>query len=399
MRMRVLLGALLLLAAVSVVVAGCGGGSSSSSSSSTASASAAGAEGETGSGGGSEAGGESATASSVDCSSVEEPTKLSWEGPTEPVKPPSGDNLVVLIPTALELEAAGRPVEGMEEALQALGWKTQVLDGEFTPSVYNKNIQQAINLHAAAIITDGVDPELVKNSLADARSHGIVVISDAETGDPEVSPTPPSSGYEADVSPDEKAMGELMGTEIACASNQEAHLLAMQDAEYASVGLFINSAVEKVEACSTCSVEEVVETQASEVQSQIPSETVNDIRTNPEIDSVLTGFDPVTVFQVPALKAAGLLEDVKLYSEYGDSQNLEFIRNGEQEATVAVPYEWSGWAAVDEMLRAMNKQPLVNENIPFALITKEVNLPPAGEPFTGKEVDFAGEYKKLWGLG
>jgi ribose transport system substrate-binding protein len=390
---------LLALAVAGVVLAGCGGGGSSSSSGSSESASSETAsESTTASSSGGEEGSSSA-AGNVECASVEEPTKLKWEGPTEPVKPPAGNNLVVLIPTALELEAAGRPVEGMEEALKALGWKTQVLDGEFTPSVYNKNIQQAINLHAAAIITDGVDPELVKNSLADARSHGIVVISDAETGNPEVSPTPPSSGYEADVSPDEKAMGELMGTEIACASNQEAHLLAMQDAEYASVGLFIDAAVEKVEACETCSVEEVVETQASEVQSQIPSETVNDIRTNPEIDSVLTGYDPVAVFQVPALKAAGLLEDVKLYSEYGDSQNLEFIRNGEQEATVAVPYEWSGWAAVDEMLRAMNKQPLVNENIPFALITKEVNLPPKGQAFTGSEVDYAGEYEKLWGLG
>jgi ribose transport system substrate-binding protein len=389
--MRVLFGALLSLAVVSVIVAGCGGGgSSSSSSSSTSEASTTASSTETeGSSGG----------SSVDCSSVEKPTKLKWEGPTEPVKPPAGDNLVVLIPTALELEAAVRPVEGMEEALQALGWKTQVLDGEGTPSVYNKNIQQAINLHAAAIITDGLDPALIKNSLEDARSHGIVVISDAETGNPEVSPTPPSTGYYADVSPDETAMGELIGTEISCAGNQEAHLLAFNDAEYASVGLFIEAAVKKVEECSGCSVEETVETQATEVQSQIPSETVNDMRTNSSIDSVLSGYDPVAVFQIPALKAAGLLENVKLYSEYGDSQNLEFIREGTQQATVAVPYEWSGWAAVDEMLRAMAEQPLVNENIPFALITKEVNLPAAGQPFTGKEVDFAAEYKKLWGLG
>lgn len=391
---RVFLGVLLPLVAVGLILAGCGGGGSSSSSSSEPAETSSSSSSETA---------ESTTASSggeeFDCSSVEKPTKLTWEGPTESVTPPPGKHLVVLIPTALELEAAGRPVEGMEEALEALGWEFQVLDGEFTPSTYNKNIQQAINLHASAIITDGVDPALVKNSLADARSHGIVVISDAETGNPEVSPTPPSEGYYADISPDEVAMGELIGQAIACKGEGEAHLLAMNDAEYASVGLFIESAVEEVEKCSGCEVVETVETNASQVQSQIPGETVNDIRTNPEIDSVLTGYDPVAVFQIPALKAAGLLDKVKLYSEYGDEQNLEFIRNGEQEATVAVPYEWSGWAAVDEMLRAMNEAKLVNENIPFALITKEVNLPPAGEPFTGKEANFEAEYKKLWGVG
>jgi ribose transport system substrate-binding protein len=386
---KLFLGALLPLVAVVLVVAGCGGGGSSSSSTSSSESSGS-SESSSGS--------NAAAASEVDCSSVEKPTKLTWEGPTEPVAPPSGSHLAVLIPTALELEAAGRPVKGMEEALEAIGWEAQVLDGQGTPSVYNKNIQQAINLHAAAIITDGVDPALVKNSLAAARSAGIVVISDAETGDPEVAAEPPSEGYYADVSPDETAMGKLIGQAISCKGEEEANLLALNDAEYASVGKFIEAAVAEVEKCSGCSVAETVETNATQVQSQIPSETVNDIRTNPEINAVLSGYDPVAVFQIPALKSAGLLEDVKLYSEYGDQQNLEFIRNGEQEATVAVPYEWSGWAAVDEMLRAMAKQELVNENIPFALITKEVNLPPAGEAFTGKEAGFEAEYKKLWGV-
>ncbi len=390
---KLLLGALLPLVAVALVVAGCGGGGSSSSSTTSSSSEASSGSSESSSGTST-----TAAASEVDCSSVEEPTKLTWEGPTEPVAPPSGKHLAVLIPTALELEAAGRPVQGMEEALEAIGWESQVLDGEGTPSVYNKNIQQAINLHASAIITDGIDPKLVKNSLQDARNVGIVVISNAETGDPEVAAEPPSEGYYADVSPDEQAMGESIGTAIVCKGEQKANLLALNDAEYASVDKFIKAAVEEVEKCSECSVAETVETQATQVQSQIPSETVNDIRTNSEINSVLSGYDPVAVFQIPALKAAGLLEDVKLYSEYGDAQNLEFIRNGEQEATVAVPYEWSGWASVDEMLRAMAKQKLVNENIPFALITKEVNLPPAGEPFTGKEAGFEAEYKKLWGV-
>lgn len=390
---RLFLGVLLPLVAVGLIVAGCGGGGSSSSSSSEPSSS--GSSGEPAE--------SSTTASSgseeVDCSSVEEPTKLTWEGPTEPVKPPSGKHLAVLIPPALELEAAARPIEGMEEALTALGWEFKVLDGEFTPSIYNKNIQQAINLHADAIITDGLDPALVKNSLADARSHGIIVISDAETGVTEVEPTPPSEGYYVDVSPDEKAMGELIGEAIVCKGEQKAHLLAMNDAEYASVGIFIESAVEEVEKCPECEIVENVETNSSEVQNQIPSQTVQAIRTNPEIDSVLTGYDPVALFQVPALKAAGLIDKVKLYSEYGDQPNIEFIRNGEQEATVAVPYEWSGWAAVDEMLRAMAEQKLVDEHIPFALITKEVNLPPKGQAFTGKEANYEAEYKKLWGLG
>jgi ribose transport system substrate-binding protein len=314
------------------------------------------------------------------------------------VKPPSGHQLVVLIPTSLAAEAAVRPVNGMKAALKALGWKSLVLDGKGTPSVYNQDIQQAINLHAAAIITDGVDPALVTQALAQARSHHIVVISDAETGDPNVAATPPSTGYYADVSPDEGAMGKLMGEEIICSQNQKANLLAFNDAEYASVVKFINAAVAEVRSCTGCSVNKIVATNVTQLTSQIPSQTVNDVRTTPAINSILSGYDPVAVFQIPALKAANLLTKVKLYSEYGDVENLQFIRNGQQEATIAVPYEWSGWAAVDEMLRAMTGKPLVDENIPFALITKTVNMPPTGQAFTGG-VDYAGQYSKLWGIG
>ncbi len=336
-------------------------------------------------------------ASSVNCSQVDKSTTLTWNGPTASVKPPSGQKLVVLIPTSLAAEAAVRPVNGMKAALKALGWKSLVLDGKGTPSVYNQDIQQAINLNAAAIITDGVDPALVTNSLAQARSHHIIVISDAETGDPNVAPTAPSTGYYADVSPDEAAMGKLMGEEIVCSANHKANLLAFNDAEYASVVKFINAAVTEVRSCSGCSVNNVVATNVTQIASQIPSETVNDVRTTPAINSILSGYDPVAVFQIPALKSANLLTKVKLYSEYGDVENLQFIRDGQQEATVAVPYEWSGWAAVDEMLRAMTGKPLVNENIPFALITKTVNMPPAGQAFTGG-VDYAGQYSKLWGI-
>lgn len=381
--MRRLLLSVVAAAVIGPVAAGCGSGSSSGSPAGSTSA------GKTSTA--------ASSSSTLDCGKVESSTTLSWNGPSASVTPPSGQKLVVLIPTSLQAEAAVRPVDGMKAALKKLGWKAQVLDGKGTPSVYNSDIQQAINLHAAAIITDGVDPALVKNSLAAARSHGIVVISDAETGDPNVSPTPPSTGYYADVSPDETAMGKAIGQEIICASNKKADVLAFNDAEYASVVKFIDAAVAEVKSCSTCKVEKVVQTNVTQLMSTIPSETVSAIRTNPSINSVLSGYDPVAVFQIPALQSAGLLNKVKLYSEYGDVQNLKFIRTGKQEATVAVPYEWSGWAAVDEMLRAMTHKPLVNENIPFALITKTANMPPAGQPFTGG-VNYAAEYAKLWGL-
>ena len=60
--------------------------------------------------------------------------------------------------------------------------------------------------------------------------------------------------------------------------------------------------------------------------------------------------------------------------------------------------ESSGWAAVDELNRAMNKQPTTRNRVPVQLITADnyvgVTTPDVG--YTGP-FDYRAEWRKFWG--
>jgi ribose transport system substrate-binding protein len=387
--------ALTALAAAGTMLAACSSGSSSTSASGGSSASG----GASASGAASAPAGGTATAAAAGCSSLGAATSGAWKAPTTPVKPPAKKGLAVIIPNYEAAEAANRPADGMIAALKALGWKTVEIDGKGTPSVENAAIRQGISLHADAILTIGVAPALASNSIAAARAAGIPIFSNAQTGVTDIAPQAPSSGYLVDVSPDEAAMGKLMGQYINCSTGGKADVLPFNDNEFASSALFVTSTIAELQSsCPGCKIEPTIQFQAVQSATIVPGQTVSYVRTHPSVDSVLTPYDPTVPLQGPAMKAAQLADKVKFYSEYGDLQNLDYIRTGTyQAATVGAAYELSGWATVDEMLRYLAKQPFVPEDCPFGLITKDLNMPDSGKVYTGN-VDYASAYSKLWGL-
>ncbi|WP_131743309.1 sugar ABC transporter substrate-binding protein [Actinomadura roseirufa] len=119
---------------------------------------------------------------------------------------------------------------------------------------------------------------------------------------------------------------------------------------------------------------------------------------NPQVNVVWHEFDGIALGAVPALKAAGLSK-IPQISHEGDAPNLDFVRGGAgQVADVAVSYGWATWAAFDAFNRLFNKvQPPADDGIPVRVLTKD-NLPPAGQRFEG-DLDYAAQYKKLWGVG
>jgi hypothetical protein len=58
---------------------------------------------------------------------------------------------------------------------------------------------------------------------------------------------------------------------------------------------------------------------------------------------------------------------------------------------------YMGWAQVDQAIRVLNKQPLIEphgEGTPFAIITKDNLPPPGGE--CGTKVDYRAKFLSLW---
>jgi hypothetical protein len=71
---------------------------------------------------------------------------------------------------------------------------------------------------------------------------------------------------------------------------------------------------------------------------------------------------------------------------------------GNKDATVAHPAEWSGWEAVNQIIRAMAKLgPAPHVSLPIRVLTR-ANVPPASKTKFGWNGDYnyQAKYKSLW---
>jgi hypothetical protein len=69
-----------------------------------------------------------------------------------------------------------------------------------------------------------------------------------------------------------------------------------------------------------------------------------------------------------------------------------------QWACVGAASEASGWAAIDELNRALNRQPRAGNRVPVQLITQEnhAGVTTPGVGYTGA-FDYKAEWRKFWG--
>jgi ribose transport system substrate-binding protein len=387
------------LVLVVVVVAGCGSSSSSSSSESGGSTESAGGSGE--SEGSGSSGSTNLAAAEAMVKKAEEPwTK--WEGQTKPTKPPSGINLA-LVTCAGTVNGCVYPVEEAAKAAENLGWKTTTYDGKGDPVTQNKVLLQAINSGAEAVLMAGVDPAAIQSSLKTAEERGIPV-GDMTQG------VAPGEGLAFDVGANYVTGGEVTGSWVVADSGGEAKVLPTSDKEFASTVAIVEAALEVIGECSGCEALETEYFVSSDLGNGLGQRVASKLQSNPEVNYVIGAFDPAVAEMVPAIQNAGIAENISLISNVGDPQNLEWIKEGNvQKADLVFDNQYIGYAAVDQMIRALNKEELwknkgendprfeYNEDVPYHLIT-ENNIEDPNEPWTAS-FDTVQKFELLWGAG
>ncbi len=324
-----------------------------------------------------------------------------WAGPTEPVKPPSKPLHLALMSCAAALHGCVTPTIGAAEAAKALGWTSTTYDGGGTPSTANSVILSAINSGADAILFTSINPSLIQQGLTAAKKAGVPVIS-ASSGSSEPNPTvevPPGQVWPLlDVSQSFVETGRQMADWVIKDSGESANALILTDKEYSS-GVSQAGAVDEFnKKCPNCSLSTFNFT-GTQVGTSLPGQVVGYLRTHPEVEYVITPYDPAAAAIVPAMAQAGQTT-VKLCGLLGDQQNLEFIREGQiQTCDAGYDNYYAGWAMVDQLLRHLAGQPLskpLGEEVPSVLLTAE-NLPEPGSDWK-TPIEYQTEYEKLWGL-
>jgi ribose transport system substrate-binding protein len=402
--MRPLAAAAALSAAI-VGLAACSSSTPAASGTTSASTAATGAVAATG----------SAASSGSYVTAAAAALQLDYKGTSE--QPPSsapkvkGAQNIWIISCGQEAEGCSRPVSGAVAAAQALGWKAKVFDGQFgADDAFNTGIRQAVAAKATAILLIGIDCNQAKAGLQVAKTADIPVLgaNSFDCNDPALNAGPPLfAGVEQFVSttPTSADLNEAVGAAKADwlivhtdgkAKVIEVGLTGLTGYYYENLGF-----AKELAKCSGCSIVGKALGNPTDLSNGVLQQSFSSTLTaNPEANAVMADGDSiVTGAEVPqALQSAGRVSSVLVIGSEGFTQNLDLIRQNRGQ-NAAVPFDelWVGWGLVDETLRVLAKQPLVDEGMGFQVVDTTHNMPAAGQNYTDP-INFIAAYEKAWGV-
>jgi ribose transport system substrate-binding protein len=319
---------------------------------------------------------------------AEAPVK--WQGPTVPVKPPT-KAYIAAIGCAANFSGCTLPLQAAAAAAKAAGVKftyTNVTN----PQDYDQAVQTAILNGATAILYDGGKASLIPVGLKEAQQKHIPVVS-------AFNDNPPTPGLSYEIDPDGTEEGQVLADAIIANTNGKPDVLFMNDNEYGLPVLVLAAAMKQLQACTICHVTfaQPINFTSAVVNTTLPTTTVSALRADPSINAVLIGYDPPTTYLIPAINSAGLKNRAPFYSQLGET--LQYIStDNDFKNDTGASVTWAGYAAIDELFRALDHQPFVLENIPFQMFDSQ-NVPAGNAPFTGESSsNYEEHYLQLWGV-
>jgi ribose transport system substrate-binding protein len=316
--------------------------------------------------------------------------------PTVPTSGPKGvkGKLVVMIPCSAAAQGCAALDNWFATAAKVLDWRTLQIDPAGDPGKMADAVQKAINIKANGIYTSAIDASTIAAPLASAKTAGLksVCASCTNTNGLYTESLPAQPNYVKD--------GYDLAAQAYVDNGGKLRMILVEDSEFGNTRLRQQGARQFVRDCQSaggdCKIVATVNVLIANISTSVPNQVASVARQNPDWNTLWAPYDAILTFVIPALKQAGVANG-KAYGFDPIDLNLKWIREGNVEAaTVATPYRWQGYAAVDIINRALQGQPTTDEGVRDKLLTK-ANLPASGAYLDDQDVSSA--YKKLWGVG
>jgi ribose transport system substrate-binding protein len=328
--------------------------------------------------------------------------ELPTSGPT-----PKKAQKILVIACSQAAPGCAVPAAAMAEAGKVLGWRVTVFDGKLTPSVYASGVQQAISGHYDGIILNSVDCAPIKAPLAQAKAAGIKIVSfiSLDCSDPSAGGGKPLFDgqllfkdrveYKANV---QAQVSRLIAAYTIAKTDGKAKIVELREDDTASVK-YNSIGFEKwiAKLCPDCKIYKTLFTGGDLLNGALQSKTSAALAAHPDANAVMAPYDASILLGIgAAVKASG--RKLILTGNEGLAPNIALIKQGLQTMAVGFPDGWGGWGAIDEMNRALNNEPSVDEGIGNQIVDKDHNLPTKTAFFDADPIDYKAAYKKIWGV-
>jgi ribose transport system substrate-binding protein len=329
--------------------------------------------------------------------------------PAEAPAPPKNMNVWV-IACSTAAEGCAAPANGAIEAAKALGWKTTLVDGKLDPGVYNSAVRDAVANGADAIILASVDCALTKASLAEAKKAGVKIAGLYGIDCDNKYAGGGKKLFDAEIIyADGMTYGEWLpgpyaqsaADYVIAKTDGKANVVSMREDDVTAVRLINDGFEARTKECDTCELTVVPFSGPDLLGGKLQGKTQTALTQNPQADVVFAPYDAAAALGIAAgVKGAGRDKDVLLVGGEGLSPSIGMIKSGSgQDVAIGAPARWAGWAVIDELIRAVAGEPLVDEGIGVQTIDREHPLQ-TDTPFydgNGKE-DYKANFRTIWGL-
>jgi ABC-type sugar transport system substrate-binding protein len=311
---------------------------------------------------------------------------LKEEIPASSAKIASNKSIVV-IPCTYASEACARGADAAMEAAAFLGWNARMIDPGGDPEKSRQAVDQAVQLGADGIVFTAGVGDLIENNLQAARNAGIFTVTTMEPAD---------KRFDVSIAPDEDLAGKMAAAAIASDSKGAAKVIVVTDPQYPSVKLRTEAFKTWLpKLCPDCEVVQTIETQFSQMQTNLPAQVQATLTAKPDVNYIWTYTGAAVAALQPTVERSANGDAIRMLSFDGNSANLNFITQGKSQAfDVIKPMEYTGYLAVHELnsLFAGETKGAKTLTMPARLVDA-ASMPKL--PWTG-DTDWKGAFDKLW---
>jgi len=309
-----------------------------------------------------------------------------------------------------QLPIVRRMLAAGQEALELVGASVIVGDAKGQPSLLLSEIDKAVSRNVDAIVTTSFSPDSISAGLKAANDAEIPVIL-GFAGDPGV-PTQAEQdmGIAAKPTYCYSCGGEIAAaTAIVDAADngiEEIQAASFQAPESPNSVLGAEGFVQELnrlcpENCTVDTEDAPVAKWGPDLKSQVESL----LRREPDLNYIYASFDNILDWAIPGIATVGATDRVRAIGFNGSDVPMQNLQDGEGPVIAEIwnPAHWTGWSVADAIIRAiLGEEPsdvaVTQDKLFMGEDAQSIDIKEERQESWYGDLDYAGEYKKLWGV-
>jgi ABC-type sugar transport system substrate-binding protein len=309
----------------------------------------------------------------------------------EPFDP--GNRKLMVISTSQASAASAEYSRATVEAAELAGWDVApIKDAQFAADKVAGFVNEAINQKFDVIVYAAANPNDVVAAVKAADAAGIVQVAYNSPV------TEQTKDIIIPVTPDFALRGQLVGDWVISQSKCEGPVHVFADPAYDSTMTQLEAAQKRLADCGSGLKVETTNIATSDLQKPGPPFWTAALAQSPrgKMPFAVAPYDTVAGPMARALADQGR-DDVALTGLDGNPEAVSMIERGNMAVTIASPWEYLGYLAIDLAARKINDMPLYDATeVQGARIVTKDNAKAFTDWWEPEGLDYQGHFAKLW---